>query len=176
MYEHGPRLIGCRDGDYATAAVDGLMAFADQDVVTIDSNVGLQPVASMGPGGAVSDQGGGCGPAGLAVATGAFALGNVDFRIELFGAPVLAVPFLAIGFASVPPLQCGACTLVNPVSTEFVANTAGTASRALPLPGEPALLGLTVDFQWLLFNVAYVGCPFAPGLAASNRVRATLDY
>jgi hypothetical protein len=176
VYEHGPRLIGCRDGDYASTAVDGLMAFADQDVQTIDSDVGLQAVASMGPGGAVSDQGGGCGPAGLAVATGAFALGNQDFRVELFGAPVLAVPFLGIGFAPAPALVCGACTLTNPASTEFVPNTAGTAARVLPLPGSPDLLGLTVEFQWLLFNVAYVGCPFAPGLAASNRLRATLGY
>lgn len=176
IYEHGPRLIGCRDGDAGTTADDGLLVFADQNVQTIDSNVGLQAVASMGNGGAISDQGGGCGPAGLAVVTGPSALGNQDFRIELFAAPVLAVPFLSIGIAPAPPLVCGVCTLTNPLSTEFVPSAAGTAARVLPLPGSANLLGLTVEFQWLLFNVAYVGCPLAPGLAASNRVRATLDY
>lgn len=175
VYEHAPRLIGVRDGDYAAVADDGLLVFADQDNVGGDSNVGLQAVGAMGPGGQITDLGGGCGPGGLNVLSGPFALGNDRLQIELYGAAALAIPFLDIGIAAAP-LACGVCTLTDPLSLRFVPNTAGTAVQVLPLPGNAALLGITVEFQWLTFNVAYVGCPLAPGMASSNRVQAQLGY
>jgi hypothetical protein len=175
VFEHGPRLVSRRDGDYATAADDGLMVFADQDTTTIDSNVGLQVVGAMGAGGPVQDLGGGCGPGGLMTGNGAFALGNVDFEYQLYGVGPLAIPFLFLGFGG-PPLQCGVCTVTDPFAVVFFANTAGTAIAALPLPGDPILFGLTVEAQWVTLNVAYVGCPTAPGVAASNRLQAQLGY
>lgn len=175
QYEHAPRLIGVRDGDFSSPADDGLLVFADQDNVGGDSNVGLQTVASMGAGGAVTDLGGGCGPGGLNVLNGAFALGNDRFQVELYGAGSLAVPFLSIGW-SATPLLCGACSLTNPMVFRFVPNFAGTAVETLPLPGSAALIGATLEFQWVTFNVAYVGCPYAPGMASSNRVQAVLGY
>jgi hypothetical protein len=46
----------------------------------------------------------------------------------------------------------------------------------MQVPGGPGLVGVAIEFQFATFNVNYVGCPLAPGLAASNIVRATLDY
>lgn len=175
-YEHAPRLLGRIAGHPGSGIADGLVVFADQSATTGDSNVGLQPVAAMGAGGVVQDLGLGCGPAGLAVANGPCALGNGSFRCELYGAPPLAVPFLLVGFGGAARQSCGVCTALNAVSSTFAANTAGMVSAPLPLPGAANLLGFTFEFQFALFQVQYVGCPWLPGLAASNIVRATVDY
>jgi hypothetical protein len=63
-----------------------------------------------------------------------------------------------------------------PMSCAFVANTAGYCSSTMNVPGDPGLVGVAIEFQFATFGVNYVGCPLAPGLAASNIVRATLDY
>jgi len=174
-YEHTPRLIGHRAGDPATGSDGGLVVFADQSLSTADSDVGLQQVTAMGAGGVVIDQGGGCGPGGLATGTGPFALGNAQFQCELFGAEALAIPFLLFALPA-PPQACGVCTYVQPMAAQFVANTAGHAAATVPLPGDPGLVGVAIDFQFASFGVNYVGCPSGPGVAASNIVRATLDY
>lgn len=175
-YEHAPRLIGRRAGDATTTADDGLVVFADQDTAaTYDSDVGLQPIEAMGPGGAVIDLGGGCGPGGLATSSGPFALGNAAAPLELFGAQGLAVPFALVGLAGAR-VTCGVCDFVDPTNAWFVPNTAGTATTSIAIPGAPALVGFAFDFQFVSFNVLYVGCPALPGVAASNIVRATLDY
>jgi hypothetical protein len=174
VFEHSPRLIGRRDGDPYTNADDGLIVFADQDINTADSDVGLQQVEAMGPGGAIVDLGGGCGPGGLAVSSGPFALGNPAAPLELFGAQPLAIPFVLLGQAGAR-LSCGVCDFVDPANAWFVPNTAGTAATALPIPGDPVLIGLTFDFQFVSLGVLYVGCPLLPGFAASNIVRVTID-
>lgn len=174
-YEHAPRIVGKRDGDPDTSADDGLVVFADQSTVTADSNVGLQKVESMGPGGAIVDLGGGCGPAGLASAAGPFALGNPTFTFELHGAQTLAIPFVVVGVPQ-PLAQCGVCAIVNPILFFFAPNTAGTAVATWATPTDPSWLGLQIEFQFVVFNVAYVGCPALPGVATSNVIRATLDY
>jgi hypothetical protein len=175
VHEHAPRLVGRRDGDYQTTADDGLVVFADQNNQNAESDVGLQAVESMGPGGPVTDVGGGCGPAGLAVGNGAFALGNADFRFELYGAPPLAIPFVSVGFPG-PVQSCGVCTITAPVSFDFRPSTAGAAVAQFPIPGDPVYLGVTLEFQWVLFGAAYVGCPLAPGLVASHRIRAQVGH
>ncbi|MCK5942539.1 MAG: hypothetical protein KAI24_11250 [Planctomycetes bacterium] len=173
-YEHAPRLIGRRAGDPATASDDGLIVFADQDTAaTYDSDVGLQGIEAMGPGGAIVDLGGGCGPGGLAASGGPFALGNGAAPLELFGAQPLAVPFVLVGTAGAR-VSCGVCDFVDPSNAWFVPNTAGTAATSIAIPGTPALVGFAFDFQFVSLNVLYVGCPALPGVAASNIVRATL--
>lgn len=174
-YEHAPRLIGRTDGDPGLMAQDGMVVFADQSVATYDSDVGLQPVAAMGQGGAVVDLGSGCGPGGLAAAPEPFALGNTAFTCELYGAQPLAIPFLFLANAG-PAIPCGVCSLLNPWAWFFVPNTAGTAIWTTPVPGDASLVGYQLDFQFVSWNVAYVGCPLLPGFATSNIVRATLDY
>jgi hypothetical protein len=174
-YEHGPRLIGRCAGDANLAVDDGLAVFADQNVTTFDSDVGLQQVEAMGAGGTVTDLGGGCGPGGVASTPGPAALGNQALALELFGAPVLSVPFLFLALPG-PTLSCGACTVVQPLTVTFVPSTAGSASSPLAIPGTAALVGFAFDFQYVSWNVAYVGCPAFPGVAASNIVRVTLDY
>lgn len=175
VFEHAPRLIGHRAGDPASGSDEGLVVFADQSITTADSDVGLQLVEAIGPGGAVANQGGGCGPGGLAVGAGPFALGNSDFRCELYGAQPLAITFLLLGLPG-PTQTCGFCSYIQPLGARFVANTAGHATSTLALPGDPGLVGVAIDFQFASFNVSYVGCVQAPGVAASNIVRATLDY
>ena len=174
-YEHTPRIIGRRDGNPGTSADDGLVVFADQNVTTFDSNVGLQVVEAMGAGGTITDLGGGCGPGGLAVTPGPFALGNTAFAFELYGAQSLSVPFLLLGVPA-PLLTCGVCSVIQAVTTTFVANTAGTATSSLVVPGNASLVGFRLDFQFVTFGVNYVGCPVLPGVAASNIVRTTLGY
>jgi hypothetical protein len=173
-YEHGPRLIGRCAGDAQLNVDDGLCVFADQNAQTYDSDVGLQPIEAMGPGGSIVDLGGGCGPGGLASSLGPAALGNSALALELFGAQPLAVPFVLLGLAG-PTLGCGVCTVIQPLSVSFVPNTAGSATFPFAIPGTASLVGFAFDFQYVSFNVLYVGCPAVPGVAASNVVRVTLD-
>jgi hypothetical protein len=66
------------------------------------------------------------------------------------------------------------CTITTPVSFDFRPSTGGNAVAAFPVPGDPTYLGMTLEFQWVLFGASYVGCPLAPGLVASHRIRAQL--
>lgn len=174
-YEHASRLIGRVAGDATLVADDGLLVFADQNVSTYDSDVGLQLVEAMGPGGPIVDLGGGCGPGGLASSPGPAALGNQALAFELFGAQPLAVPFLFLGVPA-PLVTCGVCSVIQPLSAAFVPNTAGAAVSTFAIPGTTSLVGFQLDAQFVSLNVLYVGCPAAPGIAASNIVRATLDH
>lgn len=173
-YEHTPRLIGRIAGDATLDADDGLVVFADQNVNTYDSDVGLQQAEAMGAGGAIVDLGGGCGPGGLASSPGPAALGNDALALQLFGAQPLAVPFLFLGLPA-PMLTCGVCSVIPALSVTFVPNTAGSVSWPFAIPGTASLVGFAFDFQFVSFNVLYVGCPAFPGVAASNVVRVTLD-
>jgi hypothetical protein len=175
-YEHAPRLIGKRAGDPATTSDEGLVVFADQNTsATFDSDVGLQAIEAMGPGGAIVNLGGGCGPGGLAVCPGPAALGNSALPLELYGAQPLAIPFVLLGLPN-QSVNCGVCNLIQPLNAWFVPNTAGTATTTFGIPGNPALIGFAFDFQFLSLNVLYVGCPALPGAATSNTVRITLDF
>ncbi len=175
-YEHAPRLISKRDGDPATTSDEGLVVFADQNTsATFDSDVGLQALEAMGLGGAIANLGGGCGPGGLAVSPGPAALGNSFLPLELYGAQPLAVPFVLLGLPN-QRVNCGVCDFVDPLNAWFVPNTAGTATTVMAIPGDPILIGFAFDFQFLSFNVLYVGCPVLPGAATSNIVRVTIDY
>jgi hypothetical protein len=174
-YEHAPRLIGRCAGDATLPVDDGLCVFADQNVTTFDSDVGLQQIEAMGAGGTILDLGGGCGPGGVASSPGPAALGNTALALELFGAQPLAVPFLFLGLPQ-PHLTCGVCTVIPALSVTFVPNTAGSASWPFAIPGTASLVGFQFDFQFVSFNVLYVGCPAFPGVAASNIVRVTIDY
>jgi hypothetical protein len=175
-YEHAPRLISKRDGDPNGTSDEGLVVFADQNTsATFDSDVGLQVIEAMGNGGPIVDLGGGCGPGGLAVSTGPASLGNSFLPIELYGAQPLAVPFVLLGMPN-QRITCGVCDFVDPLNAWFVPNTAGTAATVMPIPGDPILIGFAFDFQFLSFNVVYVGCPLLPGAATSNIVRMTIDY
>ena len=174
-YEHAPRLIGRCAGDALLNVDDGLLVFADQSVQTYDSDVGMQQMEAMGGGGSIVDLGGGCGPGGLASSLGPAAIGNSALAFDLFAAQPLAIPFLFLGVPG-PLAQCGVCSVIQPLVITFVPNTAGSATSTLVVPGTPSLVGFQLDFQFVSFNVLYVGCPAFPGVAASNVVRATLDY
>lgn len=173
-YEHGPRLIGRVAGDPGLLADDGLVVFADQNVSTFDSDVGLQQIEAMGVGGPIVDLGFGCGPGGLASCSGPAALGNTALAFDLFGAQPLAVPFVFLGLPA-PVLTCGVCSVIQPLVVEFVPNTAGSATSTLAIPGTSSLIGFQIDAQFVSFNALYVGCPALPGIAASNVVRVTID-
>lgn len=174
-YEHAPRLIGRIAGDATLPVDDGLCVFADQNVNTYDSDVGLQLVEAMGQGGPITDLGGGCGTGGFASSPGPASLGNTALALELFAAPPLAVPFLFLGVPA-PLLTCGVCSVIQPIVANFVPNNAGSATFPFAVPGTPSLVGFQLDFQYVSFNVSYVGCPALPGAAASNIVRVTLAY
>jgi hypothetical protein len=174
-YEHAPRLIGRIAGDATLPVDDGLCVFADQNVNTYDSDVGIQPIEAMGQGGAITDLGGGCGPGGFASSPGPASLGNTALPLELFAAQPLAIPFLFLGVPG-PQLTCGVCSVIQPIVTPFVPNTAGAASYAFAVPGTASLVGFQFEFQYVSFNVSYVGCPALPGAAASNVVRVAIDY
>ncbi len=174
-YEHTPRLIGRIAGDATLPVDDGICVFADQNVNTYDSDVGLQPIEALGQGGAITDLGGGCGPGGFASSPGPAAIGNPALPLELFGAQTLAVPLLFIGVPA-QLLSCGVCTVIQPILVQFVPNYAGAVTSPFAIPGTPTLVGFPLEFQYVSLNVSYVGCPAVPGASASNIVRMILDY
>ncbi|MCB9879159.1 MAG: hypothetical protein H6835_16305 [Planctomycetes bacterium] len=175
-YEHAPRLIGRRCGDPSTQHDDGVVVFADQSTQSpFDSDIGVQGLEALGPGGPVTDLGGGCGPGGLATSNGPFAIGNPAAPLELFGAQPLAIPFVLVGMPDAR-VSCGVCSFVDALGVWFAPNSAGTVATTLAIPGDPGLVGASIDFQFLSFNVLYVGCPALPGVALSNAVRATIDF
>ena len=83
------------------------------------------------------------------------------------------MPFLSLAFPA-PPVGCGACTLTNPLSFQFKPNVAGGADSAFPIPCNPTLAGITLEFQWVSFLTSQNPCPGAPGLSASNRLQVTI--
>ena len=122
--------------------------------------------------------GGGCGmPGSSYFVSGAPALGNGTFQARLLfpGAGTsLAIFNIAPPSPGYPWFPCGPCQWVPFFSTVTRPGSAGLITVDLPIPGNPALAGVSVDTQWTTVNLSADPCALAPGLAASNIQRLTL--
>jgi hypothetical protein len=152
---------------------DGEVVFLEDNPSAPHPLVIGQRVEAIGPGGAIVDLGGGCGPGGVAGSSGSFALGNDAFAFTVSGLPPGALTFLALALP-VPALSCGSCTLINPASLEFKPAIAGAATSPFTLPCAVGYFGLPIQAQWMSLLTNSTVCPQAPGLAATNRLQFTI--
>jgi hypothetical protein len=173
-YEFLPRCCGRVSGNPVTGD-DGLVVFGEaQTVAPFESNLIAQRFEALGPGVAPVVLGPGCGAGGTAGTTGGpFVVGNPSFRFTLTGIPASVAPFFSIGFPT-PPTSCGSCTLTAPLSFEFLVNSGGAANKPLPVPCSNSFNGVAFEVQWVTFLTSGNGCPSAPGLSATQRVRHTI--
>ncbi|MFO1077435.1 MAG: hypothetical protein U1E73_06890 [Planctomycetota bacterium] len=156
---------------WVAGAVDGEILFVQDNPTTQMPLVVSQRVLSVGPGGAVTDLGGGCGQGGsVAAVQSGFALGNAGFRFEVAGLASGAVPVCCLALPG-PTQTCGSCTFLNPLAAFFETNTAGVASHAFTVPCDPLYIGLPLEVQWASLLTTTTPCPSLAGLAVSNRVR-----
>ncbi len=135
------------------------------------SDVNAQQVEAIGPGGAVTSIGPGCGNGGTAGVSGAFAVGNPQFAFTLDGADPSA--FLAALALAVPgaPLVCGPCSLTVGLVYVQAPITAGSATLPLAVPCEVSLVGAKLEVQWVTIGGAASPCALLPSLSG-NRLSA----
>lgn len=116
-----------------------------------------------------------CPGGGTAGTQQPFALGSEDFTFELAGGdPTAPLAVLGLGDGTTSPIACG-CTFVNPLVTYASLAQNGTARHVFPLPCNPLLLGVTLEFQWLTLGGSTSPCPLVPGLSGSARYLLTLS-
>lgn len=154
-----------------TSSDDALVAYTEANPTTGERTVVGQRIEAIGPGGAVTNLGGGCGNGGTASSTpSGFSLGNTSFQFEVAGLQAGALPLccLAVPAATIP---CGPCTFLNPLASYFETPAGGLATHAFPVPCSSAIFGFVLECQWVSLLTTTTPCPLVPGLAASNRVR-----
>jgi hypothetical protein len=116
-----------------------------------------------------------CAGGGFAGTAQPFALGSEDFTFELAGGdPTAPLAVLGLGDGTAAPIPCG-CSLINPLVAYASLAINGTARHAFPLPCNPLLLGVTLEFQWLTLGGSASPCPLVPGLSGSDRYLLTLS-
>lgn len=96
--------------------------------------------------------------------------GNQAFALALYQGVPQQPAMLGLGFMELPgvPLPNGCAALVLPAVVLLQSTDAnGDASQPLPLPNQPALLGLTLMAQWFQFDGAV---PFATSGVAAVRI------
>lgn len=131
-------------------------------------------------GGAVTPVAGvaGCGTGGVVGVNGPFAVGNSEFALTLRQAdPLSPAALLAFDTTQAPTTSCGSCTFLTPqLLSPLLPVTNGAADLALPLPCNAALLGFSMDVQWLVLTPvpALPPCGLFPFLSGSDAVRMVL--
>ncbi|MFY9345449.1 MAG: hypothetical protein WAT39_23365 [Planctomycetota bacterium] len=159
---------------FVAGAIDGEIVYTEDQSTTPHPIVVGQRVVSSGPGGAVSNLGGGCGQGGTATATAnGFAVGNPACQFAVSGLAAGALPLCCLGVPAAT-IPCGTCTFVNPLATFFEPNVAGTATHLFAVPCDTVYIGFQMDVQWVSVLTPTSPCPLVSGLSASNRVRFTL--
>lgn len=132
-----------------------------------------QRVEAVGAGGAVVNNGGGCGFGGTNQAVGPVAIGNPTFGMQVTGAdPNASAALLNVTLPGVP-VPCGTCNFLNPDLIFSAAMVGGTASVPLPIPNNPGYLGATVEMQWAVLPTSSTPCPLFATLGISNRLSLT---
>lgn len=170
--ERQPRIAG--RAAWQPGANDGMVVYTEDQPSPSHPIVVGQRVLSVGPGGAVTSLGGGCGQGGLATATtNGFALGNNACRFECSGLPAGALPLCCLGVPS-PTIPCGTCTFLNPLASFFEPSLAGTASHTFRVPCSTIYIGFQMEVQWVSLLTPSSPCPLVPGMSASARVRFTV--
>jgi len=127
-----------------------------------------------GPGGAVSDLGGGCGAGGTLSVLGPVSPG-LDVTLKLAGAdPGATVGVLNIAAAG-PPTSCGPCALVPYQLLVLLPIAGGGISFPATVPCDASLVGSTAVLQWTVGPTTSTGCPLLGAhRALSNAVQVTI--
>lgn len=153
---------------------EGMVAYASTD--TQGNQFALTHVVEQFTGASTQITGPGCGLGGTISVTGPFAIGNLDFRVDLTGAdPATGPLFLSLG-APGATFPCGGCTLVNPLVAVPVPSNNGNASLPLPVPCGIPPVPFVFEFQWVAFGSWVSACQAVPILSVSDRLQATLGF
>ena len=161
----------------ASGSDRALLTFVSEDPAkAFKGKLEGQLLAGMGPGGVISNLGGGCGKGGSATTFGAFSVGNNDFRVRLSGgekkSPATLLNLTAIGPAF---LNCGPCAIARPMLI-LPAGSGGAGSVALPLPCDNKLLGLGLQFQFYVLASGTSPCGAIDGMSFSNRLAGKISH
>jgi hypothetical protein len=145
-------------------------------VFTTHGDIVAQLIGVIGTSGTYTDLGGGCGQGGFLDASqaGEPAIGNGYFVPGITGADPLAS--VAIFNITVPqsPLTCGACSFAPYLLTSLVPVVGGAASPVVPIPCNPAYVGVALDLQYSVASPSSTPCSLYPHFSYSNIVRITL--
>lgn len=150
---------------------EALVVYTEANPTSGERAVVGQRIEAVGPGGAVTDLGGGCGGGGNANAQpNGLVLGNDNFQFRVTGLQAGALPLccLAVPAATIP---CGSCTFLNPLASYFESPAGGVANHTFAVPCSSVFFGFVLECQWVSLLTTTTPCPLVPGLAASNRVR-----
>jgi hypothetical protein len=115
------------------------------------------------------DFGGACGLGGGAYQVSSPpAVGNGSFRARLlFPGTGTSVAVFNLAFSGVP-IPCGTCQWVPFEFTTVLPGNPNLVELALPIPCNPALIGIEVLSQWTVIKPSANDCPSFPGFAVSN--------
>lgn len=128
----------------------------------------------------VSNRGGGCGNAGTVAVLNppAGILGNLDNEIQLNAtSPSASFAFLWGAVANQPRFQCGLCRALDPAVLQLNIGTqviGGRADVPVPIPCQPGLAGVSVEFQFVVFTTGTTPCGLVPGASLSDIFEITL--
>ncbi|MBI5850348.1 MAG: hypothetical protein HZB39_04820 [Planctomycetes bacterium] len=107
-------------------------------------------------------------------AEGTPSLGHGDFAITLADAPSHAAAWLAIGLATRPDAAHSLCAVRHTVPFETYAvlsDALGRARVGFSIPGDPALLGVTLFADW---SVADPGGPFLGSMSQTRLLQVVV--
>ena len=166
-----------RSGGIVGANDEATLIWTAQDKLTSGPNAILgQRIEAFG-GGTQTNVFGGCGGGGSLRFSGAIAIGNPDFRIELSGVtPAATSALLLVNFGTAALLQCGPCRVDTASNVRIgVVVSGGEATVNIGIPGDPSLEGIAGTVQGLIVN-SPGPCGRFPKFSASNRQHFTLTY
>lgn len=178
--ENAVRMIGKRTGSSSPASDAGMLVFHEREnTAPFDGDIVGQEFEALGPGGAVTSLGGGCGLGGSNGFDGPVASGNTELHATLTGASALS-PFMAIGieFTS-STVSSGPCTFLSTGYTIVFPTMAGEASFPLGIPCNPAFVGLVFYTQWAALLSGVSPAPLLPPSAQvsfSDRLQVVIGY
>ena len=139
-----------------------------------ESEIWAQRFEAFGPGGAITNVGGGCGLGGVAGGVGPFSLGNSSFVFTLSGADPASTGAVFVLGATTGPQPCGSCVLTSPLIQIPRPVTSGSAAISLPVPCNPAFLGGSVQAQWWVAGTSVTPCFIAPTVSFTDRLNLTI--
>jgi hypothetical protein len=126
-------------------------------------------LTAFSPLAAAIDFGGACGLGGGGYQVNSPpAVGNGNFTARLlFPGAGTSLAVFNLAFSGVP-IPCGTCQWVPFETTTVLPGNPNLVELALPIPCNPALIGIEVLSQWTVVKPSANACPSFPGIAVSN--------
>ena len=151
------------------ASDDVLVSFSAAEITPPwESNIHGQRFTAVGAGGAITNEGGGCGGGGTCSIVGAMALSNT-ISITLTGAdPNAFIAALHFGGTNAVTVPCGTCTIISPFLAFPVTPVGGSASVDFTIGCSSGFLDESFQFQFALGGTLASPCPLVPAISVSN--------